>query len=95
MSGAKPASGFADNFEVTDYGILYEPFSQEDVAAARHIGFDHRDGVRDMFHVWLVGFHNGRASASMYGRKCRLTLRDSTRSTLRCNATSSASARAR
>ena len=59
------AGGFSDDFEVANDGILNEPLPQQHLAAAGNIGLDRRDAVRDVLEKRSVGFHNGRASASM------------------------------
>ncbi len=91
----EPAGCLPNDFEIADDRVPDHLLSHKDVAATGNIRFDRRDTGSDMLLKGLVRLHSGVASASMYGRKYGLTLRASTRSTLRWNTASSASAKAR
>lgn len=93
--GRDSASGFADDFEVSNDCILDESLPHEDFATIGNVRPDSGDGVNNVPEIWKIALHKRRASDSTYGLKCGLRLRSITTSTRRDRTLSSSSTNAK
>ena len=61
--------GLADNLEITNDRVLDDPFLHEPLTPRRNVRVYGFDAVEDVPQIRPIGLQNGRASASMNGRK--------------------------